>query len=260
VSVSFDPSTRSGAPSSREAWEQEAAADIQLSRWGGRAAIAGVISMVGAVAVVVGLGLPDASDVETLTDFANIETGRIFEHFFYLGALILFALHVLVLHRLVRASNPAAALFGSAIATFGYLIMAASSMLHVATSPLADLYTLPDTSPEDLRSIEYAWHGAQSVFDTMLITGVLLVTIGILLLGLAMRTSSAFGSPVAWTAIALGGVGAIGAVVEIVDPSLEASAAGVLALVLFHLIVGLKTLSIGDRSVTPADRESIGAG
>lgn len=44
------------------------------------AGLAGVILMLGAVAVVAALGLPDASDPETLTDFADIESGRIAEH------------------------------------------------------------------------------------------------------------------------------------------------------------------------------------
>jgi hypothetical protein len=90
--------------------------DRQLIRWGGRAAVAGVILMVASVAVVVALGLPDASDPETLMDFADIESGRIAEHFLYLGALMLFALHVLVLHRLLGTAHPAAALFGTAVA------------------------------------------------------------------------------------------------------------------------------------------------
>ena len=68
------------------------------------------------------MGLPDASDVETLTDFADIESGRIAEHFLYLGALILFALHVLVLHRLLKTAHQAAALFGAAVAEIGLII------------------------------------------------------------------------------------------------------------------------------------------
>ena len=43
------------------------------------AGLAGVVLLLGAVAVVAGLGLPDASDPETLTDFADIESGRIAE-------------------------------------------------------------------------------------------------------------------------------------------------------------------------------------
>ncbi len=221
--------------------------DRQLSRWGGRAALAGVILMIGAIAVVVALGLPDASDVETLRDFSDIETGRILEHFFYLGALMLFALHVLVLYRLLATAHSAAALFGTAVAEFGFVILAAGSLLHVATSPLADLYTAPGTTAEERQSIEYAWQGAQSVFDTLLATGVLLVPIGIVLLGVAMRRAPAFGPRLAWLSIGLGALGVIGAVIEAVDPELELSAASVLAIVMFELSTGWRTLRLGDR-------------
>jgi hypothetical protein len=220
----------------------------QLSGWGGRAAIGGVVSMLCAFGVVVALGLPDASDVETLTDFADIETGRVFEHVFYLAAIMLFAMHALVLQRLLRTGNPAAALFGSGFASFGFVIMAASSVLHLSTSPLADQYTSPDTSTEDLKAIEYAWYGAQSVFDTMLVTGVLLVAIGMLFFGVAMRGAPAFGSRIAWTAIVLGALGAIGTMIEIFDPGLDSSAVAVLAIVVFNLVVGLRTLKLGNDS------------
>ena len=152
--------------------------DRRLIQWGGIAGLAGVAAFVGTVAVVVGLGLPAADDPETLTDFADIESGRIAEHFLYLGALVLFALHVLVLHRILRAAHGPAALFGAAVAEIGLIVMAASSMLHLSTSPLSELYESSDATADDRLAIEYAWHGAQSVFDTMLVTGALLVPIG----------------------------------------------------------------------------------
>lgn len=218
--------------------------DRQLCRWGGIAALAGVVSMVGTAVVVGALGLPDASDVETLRDFGDIETGRFFEHFFYLGALVLFALHVVVLNRLLAPAHRPAALFGAVVAEFGLIIMAASSMLHVSTSPLAELYTDPDTPVDDLASIEYAWHGAQSVFDTMLATGVLLVPIGIVLFGVAMLRAPEFGLRLAWFAIVIGALGFVGAVIEAVDQDLEFSAVAVLAIVLFHLSTGWQTLTL----------------
>ena len=239
-----------------ESTRLERAPDRQLSRWGGVAGLAGVILLLGAGIVVGVLGLPDASDVETLRDFADIESGRIAEHFLYLGALMLFALHVLVLHRLLSAAHPAAALFGTVMATFGLAMMAASSLLHVATSPLADLYTAPDTTPEDLRAIEYAWHGTQSVFDTMLATGVLLVPIGIVLLGVAMRSAPAFGPRLSSFSIGLGIIGIMGAVIAIVDPGSMASAASVLAIALFHLSTGWRTLKLGSTaSIDLANKE-----
>ena len=228
----------------------------QLFRWGGRAALGGVALMLGAVAVVVALGLPDASDPETLTDFADIEAGRIVEHFLYLGALVLFALHVLVLHTVLRPAHRPAALFGAALAVLGFVILAASSLLHVATSPLAEMYTTADTNTEDQRAIEYAWHGAQSVFDTMLATGLLLVPIGMLLMGIAVRRASAFGSRLSTLSIGLGAVGIIGAAVEVIDPDLELSALSVLAIVVFHLSSGRRTLALASEpQLDLTDRE-----
>ena len=71
--------------------QHERSSALQTNRWGGVAGIAGGILLIASAAVVGALGLPDASDVETLTDFEHIESGRIAEHFLYLGALILFA-------------------------------------------------------------------------------------------------------------------------------------------------------------------------
>jgi hypothetical protein len=250
ISVSEDRTTserHGGYPQS------EQTPDRQLSRWGGRAGLAGVILMLGSFVVVGAMGLPDASDPETLTDFANIESGRIAEHFLYLGALMLFALHVLVLHRLLRTAHPAAALFGTAFAEFGLVIMAASSMLHVATSPLADLYNAPNTPPADLPMIEYAWHGAQSVFDTMLTTGALLVPIGIVLFGVAMRRAPAFGPRLTILTFGLGALGVIGAVIGIVDPGSMLLAASVLAIVVFHLSTGWRTLTLGKAVIVDLD-------
>jgi hypothetical protein len=230
--------------------------DRQLCRWGGVAGFAGAALMLGAGAVVGVLGLPDASDVETLTDFADIKPGRIAENTLYLGALMMFALHTFVLYMLLKTAHPAAALFGTVTAAFGLVIMAASSLLHVATSPLANLYTDPATPPADLQSIEYAWHGAQSVFDTMLATGVLLVPIGIILLGIAMWSAPAFGTRLTWLTLALGTVGAVGAAIAVGDPGSEFSAVSVLAIVAFYLSTGWQTFAMGKKeSADLTDRE-----
>ena len=242
-------STRPGSAERRaapvrtgESQQPEWTPDRQLIRWGGMSALGGVISMIAAVGVVVALGLPDASDAETLTDFADIESGRIAEHFFYLGALMLFALHVFVLHRMLRTAHQAAALFGTVVAGFGFVILAASSVLHVSTSPLSDLYRDPETPAADLPAIEYAWHGAQSIFDTMLATGLLLVPTGMVLLGLAMMQSPDFGRRLGQVAIGLGAIGVIGAVIAIVVPGSAFSALSVLVITVFHLITGRRTL------------------
>lgn len=219
--------------------------ELQLSRWGGVVGLAGTVMLLGAVGVVVAAGLPDASDPETLTDFANIKSGRIVEHFLYLGAIVAFALHVAVLRRLLAPADPAASLFGGVLAMFGLVIMAASSLLHVSTSPLADLYEAPGATPTARQAIESSWYGAQSVFDTMLATGVLLVPIGIVLFGVAMRHTASFGRHLATVSVGLGSIGALGSVIAIVDPTSDASAVSVLAIAVFFAFAGWRTLRLG---------------
>ena len=234
------------------------AQDRQLARWGGIAGMVGALLLVVSAVVVTAMGLPDASDVETLQDFANIETGRIIEHFLYLGALMGMALHVFALYRLLKKPHRPAALFAKAMAAFGLVIMAASSVLHVSTAALADLYNAPDASPQDLRAIEYAWYGAQSVFDTMLATGALLVPIGMILFGVAMWKAPGFGSRFGGLGVGLGLIGVIGATIGIIDPGSPALAASVLAMAVFHLGTGWRTYKLPDNTSVDLTRSAVG--
>ncbi|MEL7209965.1 MAG: hypothetical protein AAGK32_17315 [Actinomycetota bacterium] len=218
-------------------------AGSQLVRWGGVAGVVGFGLLLGSVIAVGAFGLPDASDVETLTDFPDLETGRIVEHFLYLGAVVAFALHLSVLQRLLAPDHPPAALFGAVTAGFGYVIMAGSAVLHVSTSPLSELYLEPDATTGDRAAIEYSWSGAQSVFDTMLTTGVLLVSVGIVFLGLAMQSGSTFGSRLTALTLGLGVVGTAGAVVAVIDPGSMLLALSVLAVAVFAASTGWRMRS-----------------
>ncbi|MBT8207950.1 MAG: hypothetical protein KJO18_06730 [Acidimicrobiia bacterium] len=248
ISTRSHASERTEQSARRGASQSDRHNDAQLTRWGGVAGVAGAGLLISSALVVGVLGLPDASDVETLTDFANIETGRIVEHFLYLGALMGFALHLFVLGRLLWNSHPAAALFGTVVAGFGFLTMAASSLLHVSTSPLAELYTDPGATPEDLQAIESAWFGAQSVFDTMLLTGVLLVPIGIVFLGIAMQRTPLFGTRLTGLTFALGFSGIIGATIAVIDPDSLFAAVSLLAIAVFHLATGWRTFKLANES------------
>ena len=81
----------------------------------------------------------------------------------------------------------------------------------------------------------------------MLATGLLLVPIGIALMGLALRGSDLYGRWLSWIAIILGLVGTIGAAIEVVDTDSDLSALGVLAMVVFHLLVGWQTMTLSTK-------------
>jgi magnesium-transporting ATPase (P-type) len=214
----------------------------QLTRWGGFAGFVGGLLLLGAFLVVGAVGLPDTSNLDSLTDFPDIETARIVENALYLGALVMFALHSLALSRMLWSTNPAPALFGAATSVLGLVTLIAGALLHVTTATMSDLYVASDTSASERQTIAYVWQGAQSVFDTLLITGALLVAVGILLFGLAMRSSATFGPVISWVSIGLGSLGIVGAAVGVVDPGSPAVAGSILGLLVFHLCTGWLSL------------------
>ena len=115
-------------------------------------------------------------------------------------------------------------------------------MLHISTAPLSDLYETAEAGEQ--AAIEAAWVGAQSVFDTMLATGVLLVPIGLVLLGLAMRRFPAIASSIMWLTIGIGAVGTVGAVIAILDPGSMFSAISVLGMTVVLLATGWQMLRV----------------
>ncbi len=93
----------------------------------------------GTAAVVVVLEPPVAISglgIATMRNFDETRADRIAEHFLYLGALLMFALHRVDLKRLLQLVKPVAALFGKINMSFGLAMMAASSLFHISTSPL----------------------------------------------------------------------------------------------------------------------------
>jgi len=63
-----------------------------------------------------------------------------------------------------------------------------------------------------------------------------------------MRGSRLYGRWLPWVAISLGLVGTIGAAIEVVDTDSDVSAVSVLAIVVFHLLVGWRTLRLAPES------------
>ena len=78
------------------------------------------------------------------------------------------------------------------------------------------------------------------------------------ILGLAMRHDAGFGTRVATASMVLGALGAIGAFVSFVVPDSDASAAAVIAIALFHLVSGWRTM--GHPGSTAIDLGSVEAG
>ena len=214
-------------------------------RWGGIAGMAGAVLML-AVFVFVGavVGPDPAGPDGPISRFPEIRTARTIENTVYLAALILWAAHVMALYRVLRHASPGPAILGSTFSVMGLVVLAAGALPHAATVSLAGLYHAPAASVQDQAALVVAWQTTQAIFNALLVTGLVLLPIGVLFLGLAIRATPEFGKGYGWAAITLGLIGAMAGVALLVDPLSLVAVVGLFALITFHLVVGLRVVRL----------------
>jgi hypothetical protein len=166
------------------------------------------------------------------------------ENSLYLVVLILWIAHFLALYRALRRTSLAPALFGSVIGIVGLGVLAAGALPHVATAPISDLYHAPGATPEDQATLVLLWQATEGIFDALFGVGLLVVPIGLITLGVAMLGAPAFGKGSGGISVVLGVIGVVAATVLLVDPLSPIAFVGVLALIVFNLVLGWKVYSL----------------
>lgn len=142
------------------------------------------------------------------------------------------------------ASSLAPALFGSALGIMGLVVLAAGALPQVAKTPISDLYHAPGATPEDQATLVLLWQATQGMLDALLITGLLLLPIGVLTLGVAMLGTPAFGKGVGGVSVVTGVLGVAAGVVLLIDPGSLIAIVSVLSLTFFHIALGWKVYSL----------------
>lgn len=211
-----------------------------LLRGAGITGIGGSLLMLATFVVVGTLGLPDASSAESLRRFPEIQQARVVENLLYLAAVVFWAVQHDLLHRLLSSTGPVLA---SAARTVGHLAVAAlavSALLHLSTAPMSQIYQQAGEADRD--GVVQAWTAAQAATDAMLITGALLLSVTVVLFGVALR--SLLGPVLGWSAVALGVAGVVGATIAAANgPSLPV-AVSILGALVFHLAVGVRCIRL----------------
>ncbi len=214
-------------------------------RWGGLAGIlGGIVFILVFIIVAAFVGMDTLQPEEWIVRFPDIRAARTVENSLYLVVLILWVPHYLTLYRALRGTSLAPALFGSTLGILGLVMLIAGALPHVATAPLSDLYHAPGATAEDQASLVLMWEATQGIFDALLITGLVILPVGHIALGLAMLKSPAFGRGVGRMSVLIGAIGVIAACVLLIDPLSPIAAPAVLALIVFHLVVGWKVYTL----------------
>ena len=213
-----------------------------ILRWGGLAGILGAIIFILVFVIVIVFVGPDSAEPEgEVMSLPDIRAARTVEDSLYLGVLILWVAHFLALYRALKRASLAPALFGSVLGIVGLGVLAAGALPHVATAPISDLYHAPGASPEDQATLVLMWQATEGIFDALFGVGLLLVSIGFVALGLAMLRATAFGKGFGTVSVV---VGIVAAFVFVVDPLSPSAFVGVLALIVFHLVLGWKLYTL----------------
>lgn len=224
--------------------------DQTIARWGGIAGLAGSALFIVVFAIVgIFVGSVPAGLDGPISHFPEIRTARTFENGLYLAVLVLWVPLALALFHGLRRSHPAAALFGSALNVFGLVVLAAGAIPHAVQVRLSDLYRAEDATAAQQEALPLLWEANQGVFDALLLVGLLVMPVGVVLLGLAMRRSPAFGKAAGNVSVVLGVVGLAAATAMLIDPTSAIAAIGVFALLGFHFLAGWKTLRLAESAV-----------
>lgn len=217
------------------------AGETRILRWGGIAGMLGGVLFLAVFMFVGAIVGPDPAGPEgPISRFPEIRGARTIENALYLAVLILWAAHVLALYRALRVASPAYAIIGSALSIMGLVVLAAGALPHAATVSIADLYHAPGASAQDQAGLVMVWQATQAIFNALLVTGLVLLPLGVVCIGAAMRETPAFGKGYGWAGVSLGVIGSGAAVALLVDPQSFIAVAGFFSLIVFHLVVGWK--------------------
>ena len=210
-------------------------------RWGGLAGLLGAFLFI-LVMIFVTVFIP--SDPKELSGwvirFPGIQGSRVVENIIYLLALLLEIPLFLALFSSLRKTNLASALFGSTLAIVGLVSMVVSTTPHVAHSTLSQLFHTPGATAADQATVAILWQAVRGIFDAMLYVGFFVIPVGLIILGMGMFTSPSYGKVFSSMITALGLVGLIAAILQMIDPASIIGVGSYFACLISYLMVGLK--------------------
>ena len=130
----------------------------------------------------------------------------------------------------------------------GLTVLAAGALPHAASVQLANLYHAPDATAQDRAALVAAWQAVQGVMNALLVTGLVVLPLAVIGLGMAMRGAVGFGRRIGALGVVLGSAGLGVAVALLADPLSPIAVIGFLALIAFHAASGWTLQRVGTRN------------
>jgi len=185
--------------------------DKSVFRWGGLAGVLGGIVFLFVPIILFGFVPPTPTDPQAVVArFPDVRTAIAAGNFVNFVANVLILALILAMYRPLRATSPAPALFGSALFIVGLAVLLAESSTQIAFDPISNLYHAPGTSAADKATLALIWQATQGIFYEFDTAAILVLSAGIIVLGVAMLKAPVFGKVLGGLSVVLGAIAFVG--------------------------------------------------
>ncbi len=219
--------------------EESTSKEKSILRWGGLAGILGGIMSILFIAILVGF----VKGVVTVTMFPDVRVANTVGEIIYLVAVVFLVPLFLALYRALRGSSPAPALFGTGLSLLGLVMYATGALPFVALDRISDLYHAAGATSVQQATLALVYQGIQSIFNETDTVGFTFMSVGTIVLGVAMLRTQTFGKVFGWLSVVLGVAGVAGISFFAVDSASFAPFA-ILAYIIFPILFGWKVYSL----------------
>jgi hypothetical protein len=221
------------------------AQERSVLQWGGISGLlAGIIFVVSIVfqVVFVGTATTAAGDGPVIR-FPGVHTAIIVGQSLFLAGTVLSMPLFLALYRALRRTSLAPAIFGTGLSFLGLAVLAVESEPNVAMAPISAQYHAAGATAAQQATAVQVWQATQGMFNEFDTCAFIFLSIGLVLLGVAMARSRAMGRAVGGLTALFGAVGLFGVSLFAVD-SAAFSIFALLTFVIFPLLAGWYTLRL----------------
>jgi len=161
-------------------------------RWGGLAGILAGVFFLCTIVTLISFGpSTTATPDQLVNNFPNVRTGLAAGNTLYFLVSVGFVGLALGLYRGLRGTG--LALFGAVLYILGVGVTFVETTTQVAFDPISTLYHAPGATAADQHTLALLWQATQGIFNQLDVSATLLLSAGLVVLGVAMIRSQAFG-------------------------------------------------------------------
>ena len=184
-----------------------------------------------------------ATPAQLVMNFPNVRTGlAVGNGFYFLVSVSLVGL-ALGLYRALRGTSPGPAVFGTVLYVLGLGVTFVEDTTQFAFDPISNLYHAPGATPADQATLALIWQATQGMFNEFDVAATILLSTGLIILGVAMFRTPTFGKVLGGLSIAFGAAQILGISLFSTNSAAYAPFA-LLAFLIFPVLFGWKLYSL----------------